>query len=175
VGEAMAISFSDMFKAFDVEQQREYLSSFGDVNWASAIDGAAALKEMLQSTNEAVQEFAAKTILLEDTTYSATAQMNEFYKSLSAEALDELAEDGKIAAVEMLELAKTNKKLAKMMDTTGVSAATLANYYELLESGAISAFEATNSFIKALDDLNAASNAIENTFGFIDTFEPSRS
>jgi light-regulated signal transduction histidine kinase (bacteriophytochrome) len=95
VGEAMAISFSDMFKAFDVEQQREYLSSFGDVNWASAIDGAAALKEMLQSTNEAVQEFAAKTILLEDTTYSATAQMNEFYKSLSAEALDELAEDGK--------------------------------------------------------------------------------
>jgi hypothetical protein len=122
-----------------------------------------------------MQNFAAKSLFLEQSTYSATAQMNEFYNSLGDEALKELAEDGKITATEMLEMAKSNEKLATMMETTGVSAATLANYYELLEDGTISAFEATNNFIEALDKLNAASNTIENAFGFIDTFEPSRS
>jgi hypothetical protein len=107
--------------------------------------------------------------------YSATSQMNEFYKTLSSDALKELATDGQITAAEMLELAKTNKKLATMMDNTGVSAADLGDYYELLTEGTISAYEATGNFVKALSELNAASNAIENAFGFIDTFEPSRS
>jgi hypothetical protein len=107
--------------------------------------------------------------------YSATAQMNEFYKTLDSEALKDLAADGQISASEMLELAKTNEKLATMMDNTGVSAADLGNYYELLTEGTISAYEATGNFIKALSELNAASNVIENAFGFIDTFEPSRS
>jgi hypothetical protein len=101
--------------------------------------------------------------------------MNEFYKTLSSDALEELAADGQITAAEMLELAKTDKKLATMMENTGVSAAELGNYYELLTEGTISAYEATGNFVKALGELNAASNAIENAFGFIDTFEPSRS
>jgi hypothetical protein len=101
--------------------------------------------------------------------------MNEFYKSLSPETLQELAEDGKIAATEILEMAKSNEKLAAMMDTTGVSAAALGHYYELLEDGTISAYEATNDFIKALSEMNAASNAVEDSFAFIDTFEPARS
>jgi propanediol dehydratase large subunit len=101
--------------------------------------------------------------------------MNEFYKSLSPETLQELAADGKIAATEILELAKSNDKLATMMDTTGVSAAALGHYYELLEDGIISAYEATTNFTKALSEMNAASNTIEDSFAFIDTFEPSRS
>jgi hypothetical protein len=101
--------------------------------------------------------------------------MNEFYKSLSPDTLQELAADGKIAATEILEMAKSNDKLATMMDTTGVSAAALGHYYELLEDGTISAYEATTNFTKALSEMNAASNTIEDSFAFIDTFEPSRS
>lgn len=175
VGGGLATSFADMFKDMDVDQQQDFFDAYGNVDWSSSIDGAAALKEMLESDSVAMQEFAAKSIFLEQSTYSATAQMNEFYRSLGDDALKELAADGKITATEMLEMAKSNEKLATMMETTGVSAATLANYYELLEEGTISAFEATNNFIEALDKLNAASNAIENSFGFIDTFEPSRS
>ena len=173
--EGMGILFADMFEGFSPEQQADYFANYGDINWGSAIDGAAALKEMLLSDNVALQDFAAKTLLVEKATYSATAQMNEFYKSLSPEALEELAKDGEITATEMLEMAKSNDKLATMMDTTGVSAASLAKYYELLEDGTLSAHEATTNFIQALDELNAASNAIENAFAFIDTFEPSRS
>ena len=175
VGAGLAISFADMFQDFDPSQQQEFFEQYGNVNWSSSIKGAATLKEMLESDNVALQEFAAKTMILESATYSATAQMNEFYRSLSPETLQELAADGQIAATEILELAKSNEELATMMDTTGVSAATLGNYYELLESGVMSAYEATNEFIIALDKLNAASNVIENAFGFIDTFEPSRS
>jgi hypothetical protein len=101
--------------------------------------------------------------------------MNEFYKTLSSETLEELASDGQITATEMLDLAKTNEKLATMMDNTGVSASELGDYYELLTEGTISAYEATGNFVKALGELNAASNVIEDAFGFIDTFEPSRS
>lgn len=175
VGGGLATSFADMFANMDPDQQKDFFDAYGDVNWSSSIEGAAALKEILESDSEAMQNFAEKSLFLEQSTYSATAQMNEFYNSLGDEALKELAEDGKITATEMFEMAKSNEKLATMMETTGVSAATLANYYELLEDGTISAFEATNNFIEALDKLNAASNAIENAFGFIDTFEPSRS
>ena len=175
VGAGLAISFADMFQNFDPSQQEAFFDQYGDVNWSSSIDGAAALKEMLQSDSVAMQEFAAKTLALENKMYSATAQMNEFYKTLDSEALKDLATDGQITATEMLELAKTNEKLATMMDNTGVSAADLGNYYELLTEGTISAYEATGNFIKALSELNAASNAIEDAFGFIDTFEPSRS
>ena len=173
--EGMGILFADMFESFSPEQQADYFANYGNINWGSSIEGAAALKEMLLSDNVALQDFAAKTLMVEKATYSATAQMNEFYKSLSSEALEELAEDGEITATEMLEMAKTNDKLATMMDTTGVSAASLAHYYELLEDGTLSAHEATTNFIEALDKLNAASNTIENSFAFIDTFEPSRS
>ena len=175
VGAGLAISFADMFQDFDPSQQKAFFDQYSDINWSSSIEGAATLKEMLQSGDVALQEFATKTLALESATYSATAQMNEFYKSLSPETLQELAADGKIAATEIMELAKSNDKLATMMDTTGVSAAALGHYYELLEDGTISAYEATTNFTKALAELNAASNSIEDSFAFIDTFEPSRS
>ena len=175
VGKAAAINFADMFEDFGISEQEKFFENYGNINWSSSIQGAAALREMLQSSSIAVQEFALKTLALEDSMYSATAQMNEFYNSLNAEALEELAKDGKITALEMAEMAKTNSTLATMMENTGASAAELANYYELLEKGTIKASEATENFTKALGDLHAASNTIENSFAFIDTFEPARS
>ena len=175
VGSGMATSFAEMFKGFDVDKQAEFLDQYGDVKWDSSIEGAAKLKEMLESDDVAIRNFAANTLYLEQATYSTTAQLNEFYDTLSQDALKELAADGKITATEMMEMAKSNEKLATMMDTTGISASTLGKYYELLQNETISAYEATDNFIKALDDLNAASNSIEDSFAFIDTFEPSRS
>jgi hypothetical protein len=62
-----------------------------------------------------------------------------------------------------------------MMDTTGISAATLAKYYELLNKGILSSVTATDDFIQVLDKLNAASNVLENSFAFLETWEPSKS
>jgi hypothetical protein len=97
------------------------------------------------------------------------------YKSLGADTLKELASDGKIAATEILELAKTNDKLATMLENTGVSASTLGRYYELLEDGTLNAASATDDFIRVLETLNGAASSIEDSFAFIDTWEPARS
>jgi hypothetical protein len=130
---------------------------------------------MIEGTDKALRDFASRTLYIEKNTYSAIAQMNEAYKSLSEDTLQDLAKDGEITATEMLELAKSNEKVATMMDTTGVSAASLANYYELLEEETITSYEATTNFIKALDKLNTVSNTVEDSFAFLDTFDVSRS
>jgi hypothetical protein len=42
---------------------------------------------MLEGDNEALQNFAANSLLIDSAFYSATTQMNEFYNSLTPEAL----------------------------------------------------------------------------------------
>jgi hypothetical protein len=73
VGAGLAISFADMFQDFDPSQQQAFFNQYGNINWSSSIEGAATLKEMLESDNVALQEFATKTLALESATYSATA------------------------------------------------------------------------------------------------------
>ena len=175
VGEGLATTFSQLFDDLSVEDQENFLEKYSDINWGSSIEGAAALKEMIEGTDKALRDFASRTLYIEKDTYSAVAQMNEAYKSLSEDTLQDLAKDGEITATEMLELAKSNEKVATMMDTTGVSAASLANYYELLEEKTITSYEATTNFIKALDKLNTVSNTVEDSFAFLDTFDISRS
>lgn len=162
-------------KKINDQQFSTIMTNFTDVNWGSAIEGAAALKEMYHSGEAYLQEFAESVWIIEQAAYSTSAQMDEFFHSLDSDSLKELAKDGKISGTEMLELAKTNEKLATMLDNTSVSAAALGHYYELLEEGAISTFEATENFVQALGELNAAENTIEDSFAFLDTFEPSRS
>jgi hypothetical protein len=54
VGEALAINFADMFDDFSIEEQTSFLDQYGNINWSSSIDGAAALKEMLLSDSVAM-------------------------------------------------------------------------------------------------------------------------
>lgn len=179
--ESTAELFADAVKpilkdtTLSAEETAEKMNEFLNVQWNSAIEGAATLNKWLKSDNEQLKEFATNMLYAKKGLYSVTSQMNEFYKSMSSETLEKLAEDGKISATEILELAKSNEQLATMMDTTKVSAATLGKYYDLIKKKTLKAIEATDSFVVALDKLNSASNAIENSFAFIDTFEPSRS
>jgi hypothetical protein len=129
----------------------------------------------LEDDNVAVRVFAQSSLEMEKDFYSATSQANELYKSLEADTLKELASDGKIAATEILELSKSNDKLATMLENTGVSASTLGRYYEMLEEGTLNAASATDDFIRVLETLNNAANTIEDSFAFIDTWEPARS
>ena len=174
-GREMATAFSDLFGAFTEEEKISFLNEYEDVNWSSSIEGAAALKEMIASGNTKMQIFANSVLELESNFYSATAQANEMYKALGSDTLKDLAEDGKISATEILELSKSNEKLATMLDNTGVSASTLGTYFELLEDGSLDANSATDDFIRTLEKLNRASATIDDSFAFIDTWEASRS
>lgn len=174
-GQEMATAFANVFETMTPDEQQDWFADYEDVNWSSSIEGAAALKKMLEEGDTRVQHFAMSALELSNNFYSATAQANELYKTLGQETLADLAQDGKIAATEILELAKTNKKLATMLDTTGVSASVLGDYFELIEEGTLDANSATDDFIKVLQKLNRASATIEDSFAFIDTWEPSRS
>ncbi len=188
-GSEMATLFSQAIADLNFDDQELFLNKYENVNWSSAIDGAAALNQMIEEGNRINEKngtvldeastrmgvFARATLEVEAAFYSATSQANEMYKSLGQDAIAELAQDGKIAATEILELAKSNEKLAKMLDNTEVSAATLGTYFELLEDGTLNVNSATDDFIRVLEKLNQASNTIEDSFGFIDTWEPARS
>ena len=188
-GLEMATLFSQAIADLSFDDQELFLNKYDNVNWSSAIDGAAALNQMIEEGNRINEKngtvldeastrmgvFARATLEAEAAFYSATSQANEMYKSLGQDAIAELAQDGKIAATEILELAKSNEKLAKMLDNTEISAATLGTYFELLEDGTLNVNSATDDFIRVLEKLNQASNTIEDSFGFIDTWEPSRS
>ena len=174
-GSEMAKSFASVFEVLTPEEQASWFNDYENVNWSSSIDGAAALNQMLDDSNAKIRVFAQSTLELESSFYSATSQANELYKSLGTDALQELASDGKISATEILELSKSNEKLATMLDNTGISASTLGTYFELLEDGTLDANSATDDFIRVLEKLGRASATIEDSFAFIDTWEPSRS
>ena len=154
---------------------QELIQEFSKVDWTSAIQGAAGLKDMLENGSVAAKDFALNMIALKPAAYSATAQFNELYAILGQEALADLAKDGEITASEIQELSKESKDVATVLDTTGISASTLGTYFEMLENGALSAAEATDIFIQSLEKLNAASNTISETFAFLDNFEASKS
>lgn len=146
-----------------------------DVSWDSSIDGAAALKNMSESTDESIQFLGASINAMGGSLYNATSQANEFFKSLGEEDLDDLAEDGEISAAALDELSESNSKLSTMLDNTGISTETLADYMNLLNDGVISTEQSFGNFIQVLDKLNAAANVIESSFNFIDNFEADRS
>ena len=146
-----------------------------DVDWTSSIDGAAALKNMSESTDESIQLLGASINAMGGSLYNATSQANEFFKSLGEEDLDDLAEDGEISAAALDELSESNSKLSTMLDNTGISTETLADYMNLLNDGVISTEQSFGNFIQVLDKLNAAANVIESSFNFIDNFEADRS
>lgn len=147
----------------------------GDVDWTSSIDGAAALKNMSESTDERIQLLGASINVMGGSLYNATSQANEFFKSLGEEDLDDLAEDGEISASALKELSESNSNLSTMLDNTGISTETLADYMNLLNDGVISTEQSFSNFIEVLDKLNAAANVIESSFNFIDNFEADRS
>lgn len=178
-GEAVTQLYTDTIKELNEASSEEELNIFMNkihsVNWDSAIEGAAALKEMLQNTNVELRDFAENLLETDKSAYSATKQFNELYRLIGTDTLKELQQDGKITATEILELSKSNEKLSTVLKTTGTSAAALGRYYELLQKEMINTFEATQNFVDAMNELNAAQDAIEDSFGFIDTFSPSRS
>ena len=174
-GSELAKAFAFTMPALSIEGQEDFLANYGDVDWSSSIEGAAALQELQNSDDAALRTFANTALELEASFYSATSQANEMYRALGDETIADLASDGKIAAGEILELAKSNEKLAQMMENTGVSAATLGRYYELIENGTLSASAATSDFLRVLEKLGGAADTIENSFAFLDNLEISRS
>ena len=155
--------------------QEEYLGFLQQLNSNSVIAQATAMREGLTSLNPAIKATAVAYTELGGSAFSAEAQVEELYNSLDNDTLAELREDGNITATEMLELAKTNKIVADTMANTGIGASDLADYYNLLGKGLITAADAGTGFLNVLTAINAAQSTIEDSFAFLDTFEASRS
>ena len=155
--------------------QEEYLGFLQQLNSNSTIAQATAMREGLASLNPAIKATAVAYAELGGSAFSAEAQVEELYNSLDSDTLTALREDGNITATEMLELAKTNKTVADAMANTGIGASDLADYYNLLGKGLITAADAGTGFLNVLTAINAAQSTIDDSFAFLDTFEASRS
>lgn len=166
------ISTTEDFEGFS---QEEYLGFLQQLNSNSIIAQATAMREGLTSLNPAIKATADVYDKLGGSAFSAEAQVEELYNSLDNDTLAELREDGNITATEMLELAKTNKIVADTMANTGIGASDLADYYNLLGKGLITAADAGTGFLNVLTAINAAQSTIDDSFAFLDTFEASRS
>ena len=176
-GETAGSLFAQTFQAYAIDEDttNALMDEFSGIDWSSSIEGAAALKDMLENGSIAAKDFATSMVLLAPAAYSATAQFNELYSLIGEDTLADLAKDGEITASEITALSKECKEVATVLDTTGISASTLGTYFELLEEGIISAADASDIFLQSLEQLNAASNTISETFSFMDNFEASRS
>lgn len=158
----------------DASEQEGYLNFLQQLNSNSAIAQATAMREGLTSLNPAIKATAVAYAELGGAAFSAEAQVNELYTSLDGDTLAALREEGDITAAKMLELAKSNKTVSDVMANTGIGAADLADYYNLLGQGLITAADAGTGFLKVLKAINASQSTIEDSLAFLDTFEPAR-
>lgn len=172
---AIASSMVKVFKELkDQDSRLEFVNSLNKVDWSSSIHGFEALNKMLAKGTEAEKTFAASVLASDAAMYNLVSQVNEFYNLIDDETLSEMFKDGDITATEILELGDSYEELDIMMKNTGVSASTLASYYEKLQDGTLDLVTSSTSFIRVLEKLNAASGTLENSFAFIDTFEAER-
>ena len=149
LGQATAAAFSSLGSVDDKNTFIEYLSDVGD----SAIATATAIRKMADSNNSALQDAALIMGTFGDKAISAKDQVTELYDIIGSEALAEMAEDGGLSASKMMELAKTSSETQQVLDNTGISAHTLAEYYTLLSDGTLSAISTSETFIQVLNEL----------------------
>lgn len=153
----------------------EFMDQLNKVDWSSSIRGYDALLKWAKTGTDELKKFTKGVLETKTAMYSVVNQANEFYNLIGQETLQEMAKDGDITATEILELGDSYEELGIMMGNTGISASTLASYYEKLQNGTLDMVTSSTKFIAVLGKLNAAAATIENSFGFIDTFEAERS
>lgn len=149
-------------KEGDAELQKFYQS----LNTKSAIEYAKAVYSAQNSQSKALQ-LASKNF---DLDLIAPQQLNELYNTLS-ENMKEMAQDGKVTAEEMYEVAKSNKTVQSVMETTGMTVSEIADYFQALNDGLISVNTTSTTFLTTLRKLNQASNMLEDSLLFLDNFE----
>ncbi len=154
---------------------QKIIQDFSIINFDSAIAGATELNQWAKSDSKAYRQLAEAVLEANEELYNTTAQANELYKTFSAEQMEDLLKDGKIAADELHEMATEGSTLKQVLDNTGISIHTLATYFDGLANGTLDAASATTNFVEILDDVLVVQNTIADTFALIENFDPGKS
>lgn len=173
IKDTLGEDFSDSFKGILTNLNNEELEQFSenieDLDFSSSIKAA---KQLKQGIENAVPGMTQLAVLLSGSTIIDTqSQLDELTSSMG-NAIEELNEDGTITASEMVSLGGT---ITDFMDNTGISANTLAKYFEKTKNGIIDVTNVSRNFIEVLDKLWAAENTIQDSFAFIDNYQQERS
>lgn len=161
--------------AGSMDDFKQVIQDFSMINFDSAIAGATELNRWAKSDSKAYRQLAKAVLETNEELYNTTAQVNELYKVLGSEQMEDLLKDGKIAADELREMAVEGSALKQVLDNTGISIHTLATYFDSLANGTLDAASATTNFVEILDDVLVVQNTIADTFALIENFDPGKS
>ena len=137
-----------------------------NINFNDPINGARQLKELIDSFDENDSARGTFERILNDPFFSQTSQVNAAYRRIKT-SLEDLRKSGKITGEQISDLAKDNKDLATVLDNTGLSVYTLADYFDKLVTHEIEAAAEGTNFIEVLNRLRATANAEQGAFDFV--------
>ena len=129
---------------------------------ATVTQQALVAKELIESGQENLAQLGMTFATVNAEVLSTTNQVKQFYMGLSVDQMNELFKNGKITAESLYELKDGFGDLGGIVDTTGVSFATLGDVFNDLRSGILSIDDLTQGYIETLDKLNKSEHILED-------------
>ena len=157
----------------DTEKAKEALTKINQVNFSDPINGFKELNVLASDSNEVLSSVAKE--MLNSPIYALENQLKTVYTNLvsNKEAMEDIKkylEDDIIDAGEVLELSENFEQLAQFMETTEMSASSLAKVLTGLEKGTITLKGLTSAVLKAISGLSAIEDSLEISAKSIEKF-----
>jgi hypothetical protein len=154
------------------EEYSEFIDLMASNPFSSALQGAETLQSILKDNNQYALNFVAALDLRQ---FAATEQFQELYSILSDEQKDALKDNGVYDSAKILEAADSNQQLNDALDRTGVSVSALAEYYQDLDNGILSASHNSYNFLEVLSKIEDRAYSVQDALAFLDTYDAGRS
>lgn len=147
------------------------------VDWSNPIQSVKALNEEIKNGSAETRQLAQDMLEAGDNIFGAGAQMRYFVKSAEFGDMQEdlsaiIAQNGKLAASDILDLADDYGTLKTLMEQTGATAAGLANAFTGLSTGELTVNQLTDAVIAALGSVDSLDNVIADILKKIEDFDP---
>ena len=159
----------------NVEKVNQLKTVIDSINWSNPLEGAYQLNQQVQYGTGLSKEYAKTLLDAGNQFFSLGSQMRFFVSSaqfteISASLQEIVASGQEIQASDVLELADSYDSLNMIMETTGATAAGLAEMMELLANGDIGIYQLTDAVVASLAGFDSLNGVVASTLKSLQEF-----
>lgn len=171
------VKFMTQAVSMTESEARALANTIGSINWASPIDAADQLADIVKYGSTSAKEFAAHIQQTGSAFLSTGSQIrylvgqSEEFGEISTSIEEIIDQNGKLAASDIYDLADQYKSLKKIMDNTGVSAGSLAEVLESVSNKELGLHQITDAVLASIahiDELDSVIAGLNKDFSEFD-------
>lgn len=171
------IKFMEQAVSMTESEAQDLSNTIGSINWASPIDSADQLADMVKYGSTSAKDFATYMQDTNSTFLNTGSQMryligqSEEFSEMSNSIEEIIEQNGELAASDIYDLTDQYKSLKKIMDNTGTSAGSLAKILEAVSNKELGLHQITDAVLASIahvDELDSIIAGLNKDFSEFD-------